>query len=211
MIFHVNCWFFVVCFRLDSVGQLISPNDTHITSTHYYSQNSAPQTARSDGFLWTTTSSCRCNARSSSSSSTCCCNTRCCSNTLKDNVSTSSDYLAAASHATAAAVLFPGSTLTHMKLRCNSQSEDVPCLGLLHEIAPAVPSAGRIRARTSCCVRRRDGKECRLYTHNGTKASIRHMHKASYYMIYPRRFARKASYVRSWFWRITTQVHSKTL
>ena len=106
---------------LDSVGQLISPNDTHITSTHYYSQNSAPQTARSDGFLWTTTSSCRCNARSSSSSSTCCCNTRCCCNThpllSKDNASTSRDNLAAASHATAAAaVLIPGSTSTHMKV-----------------------------------------------------------------------------------------------
>ena len=34
----------------------------------------------------------------------------------KDNASTSSDILAAASHATAAAVLIPGSTSTHMKV-----------------------------------------------------------------------------------------------
>ena len=84
----------------------------------------------------------------------------------KDDASTSSDILAAASQATAAAVLIPGSTSTHMKRRCNFRSEDVPCLGLLHEVAPAVPSAGRTRARTSCCLRRRDGKECRLCTHN---------------------------------------------
>ena len=111
----------------------------------------------------------------------------------KYDASTSSDILAAASHATAAAVLIPGSTSTHMKLRCNFWSEDVPCLGLLHEVAPAVPSAGRTKARTSCCLRRRDGKSCRLYTHNGTKALIRHLHKASYYIIHPRRFARNAS------------------
>ena len=207
--------FSLLDFRLDSVGQLISAHETHITSTHY-SQNSAPQTARSDGFLWTTTSSCCCNTRSSSSSSsssssTCCCNTRSSSNTAKYNVSTSSDNLAAASHATAAAVLLPGSTSTHRKHRCDSQSEDVPCRGLLHEIAPAVTSAGRTRAKTSCCLRRQDDKERRLYTHNGAKASIRYLHKASYYIIYPRRLARKASYVRSWFWRITTQVHPKNL
>ena len=57
---------------------------------------------------------------------------------------------------------------------CNCRSEDVCCLGLLHEVAPAVPSAGQTRARTLCSLRRRDGKECRLYTHNGTKALIRH-------------------------------------
>ena len=123
----------------------------------------------------------------------------------KYNVSTSSDILAAASHATAAAVLILGSTSIHTKPRCNFRSEDVPYLGLLHEVAPAVPSAGRTRARTSCCLRRRDGKECRLYTHNGTKALIRHLHKASYmmYMIHPRRFARNASYECSCLWRIT--------
>ena len=127
----------------------------------------------------------------------------------KNNASTSSDILAAASHATAAAVLIPGSTSTHMKRRCNIRSDDVPCLGLLHEVAPAVSSAGRTRARTSCCLRRRDGKECRLYTHNGTKALIRHLHKASYYIIHPRRFARNASHKRSCFWRKTTQPHLK--
>ena len=105
----------------------------------------------------------------------------------RDNASTSSDILAVASHATAAAFLIPGSTSTHIKRRCNFRSEDVPCLGLLHEDVPAVPSAGRTRARTSCCLRRRDGKECRLYAHDGTKALIRHLHKASYYVIHARR------------------------
>ena len=83
----------------------------------------------------------------------CCCSTRCCNAPLssKDDASTSSNILAAASHPTAAAaVLIPGSTSIHMKPRCNFPSEDVPCLVLLHEIAPAVPSAGRTRARTSC-------------------------------------------------------------
>ena len=71
----------------------------------------------------------------------------------KYNASTSSDILAAASQATAAAVLIPGSTSTHMKRRCNFRSEDVPCLGLLHEVAPAVPSAGRTRQeRHAACV-----------------------------------------------------------
>ena len=75
----------------------------------------------------------------------------------KDTASTSGDILSAASHATAAAVLIPGSTSTHMKRRC-IRSEVVPCLGLLREVAPAVPSA--TRARTSCCLHRRDGNEC---------------------------------------------------
>ena len=95
--------------------------------------------------------------------------------------------------------------------RCNFRSEDVPYLGLLHEVAQAVPSAGRTRARTSCCLRRRDGKECRLYTHNCTKALIRHLHKASYYIIHPRRFARNASCERSCFWRITTKTPEKVV
>ena len=105
------------------MGQLLSAHETNITSTHY-SHNSAPPTIRWDGFLWTTTSSCCCNARSSSHNSTCCYNTRCCGNTrccntllsIKCNASTSSDILAAASHSTAAAVLIPGSTSTHMKV-----------------------------------------------------------------------------------------------
>ena len=65
-------------------------------------------------------------------------------------------------------------------------------------------------ARTPCCLRRRDGKECRLYTHNGTEALIRHLHKASYYNKHPRRFARNASYERSCFWRTTTRTPQKS-
>ena len=122
-------------------------------------------------------------------------------------------FLAAASHATYSS----GSphprfdTDTHEgERRRNIRSQDVPCLGLLHEVAPAVPSAGRTRARTSRCLRCQDGKEC-LYTHYGTKALIQHSHTASYYIIHPRRFARIASYERSCFWRITTQAHPKTV
>ena len=46
--------------------------------------------------------------------------------------------------------------------------------------------------------------------HNGTEALIRHLHKASYYVIHPRRFARIALYERSCFWRITTQPHPRS-
>ena len=66
---------------MNSVGQLLSAHETHITSTHYDSHNYALLTTRSDGLLWATTSSCCCNACSSNSSSTCCCNNRCCCNT----------------------------------------------------------------------------------------------------------------------------------
>ena len=100
-----------------------------------------------------------------------------------DNANTSSDILPATSEATAAAVLISGSTSTQMKLRCNFCSEDVACLGLLHEVAAPVPSVGRTRARTSCCLRRLVGKECRLYTRNVTKYLIRRLRKASYYII----------------------------
>ena len=116
----------------------------------------------------------------------------------KDSASTSSDILAAGSHATAAevAVLISGSTSTQHKgeRRCTFGSEDVLCLGLLHEVAPAVPSAGRTGARTSLLPASptRQG-ECRLYTHNGAKALIRHLRKASYSITHPRRVARNAS------------------
>ena len=171
--------FLLLFFRLDSVGQLVSAHEKHIVSTHY-SHSSAPPTARSDGLLWTTTSSCCCNARSSSSnsSSTCCRNIRCCCSTRCCNT------LYRAKITPVQAVIFWRRLRTLQQQqsssrfdigihegerRFNFRSEDVPCLGLLHEVAPAVPSAGRTRAR-SCCLRRRDGKECRLYTHNGTEA-----------------------------------------
>ena len=134
-------------------------------------------------------STCRCNTR-------CCCKTRCCTTLYIANITPVQAVIFWRRLPTltgAAAVLIPGSTSTHEgERRCNFRSEDVPCLGLLHEVAPAVPSAGRTRARTSCCLRRRDGKECRLYTHDGTKALIRHWHKVSYYIMHPRRFARNA-------------------
>ena len=98
----------------------------------------------------------------------------------KDNASRSSDILAAACQATAAAVFIPGSTSTHAKRHCKFRREDVPCLGL---ICTGGSVRGTNQARTSCCRRRQDGNECRLYTHNVTKALIRHLHKASYYII----------------------------
>ena len=148
--------------------------------------------------MWTTTPSWCCNARSSSDNNSSTYvhvllqhpvlqqYTLLLQNPLssKDNAGTSSDILAAAFRATAAAVLIPGSTSTDMKCCCNFRSEDVPCLGLLHELAPAAPSAGQTRARTSCCLRRRDGKECRLYTHNGTKALILHKTRHHFCLLY---------------------------
>ena len=77
----------------------------------------------------------------------------------KNTGSTISDILTAASQATEAAALIPGLTSIHTERPCNVRSEDVPCLALLHEVAPVVPSAGRTRTRPSCCLRRREGKE----------------------------------------------------
>ena len=38
---------------------------------------------------------------------------------------------------------------------------------------------------------------------------IRYLHKPSHCIVHQRRFARNASYERSWFWRITIQAHPK--
>ena len=126
--FYDKCWFFVVFFsRLDSVGQLLSAHETHITSANC-SHNSAPPTIWSDGFLLTTTSSCCCNVRSSSSksSSTCCRNTRCgcitrCCNTLyRANITPVQAVIFWRRLPTAAAVLIPGSTSTHTMLNVDA-------------------------------------------------------------------------------------------
>ena len=182
--FNVNCWFFVVFSRLDSVGQLLSAHETRnqyplltqscLTNApvgwlpvghHLLVLLQRPQQQQhkqQQRVLLQHKVLLQFTLLQHSLSS-------------KDNASTRVDILAAASHATAAtAVLIPVSTSTHMKRCCNVRSEDVPYLGLLHEVAPALPSPGRTRARTSCCLRHRDGKECLLYTHNGTKALIRH-------------------------------------
>ena len=188
----------------------------HITSAHYSQLCSAK-----DSVGWLPVDHHLRNARSrSSNSSTCCYNTRCCCNTRccntlyisrKDNISTSSDIWRRPPTLQQQQSSSPVRHDTHEgERRCNFRSEDVPCLGLLHEVAPAVPSAGRTRARTSCYLGRRDGKECRLYTHNGTKALIRNLHKASYYIIiHPRLLARNALCERTCFWRMTTQPHPK--
>ena len=84
----------------------------------------------------------------------------------KDNASTSSDILAAASHDIAAAVLIPGSTATHMKVNVAGTFGQKMC--------PVWAYFTKLHRRF------RPQDECRLYTHSGTKALIRHLHKASY-------------------------------
>ena len=150
---YVVVGFSLVFPRLDSVGQLLSAHETHIASTHY-SHISAPPTIRSDGFMWVTTSS-SCStpaAAAAQQEHVPLQHPVLLQNTLlhyplysKYNASTSSDIWRRLPTLTgAAAVLIPGSTSTHEgERRCNFRSEDVPCLGLLHEVAPAVPSAGR--------------------------------------------------------------------
>lgn len=126
--------------------------------------------------------------------------------------SISSDCLAAAFHA-----MYKSSSPhpwfdidTHESIqRSNLHAEDVLCLDLLREVAPAVPSAGLIRARSPYRLRPGDGKECRPYIHYGTKAFIRHLHMASKYNIHTTRLARHASYERSWVWPIVTQAQPK--
>ena len=169
----------------------------HISSTHY-SHNPAPPTTQSHGFLWTTTSSCCFNARSSSSnsSSTCCRNTRCCCNTRCCNTL----YPANKCKTVKAVILWrrvptyscssphPGLDIDNIegKRRCNFVSDSVLRLGLFHEVVASVSSTGRTRARTSYCLRRRNGKGCHRYTHNGDEDSVKHFHTASYSITHPR-------------------------
>ena len=127
----------------------------------------------------------------------------------KDNASTSSDILARRlptlqQQQSSSPVL----TSIHMKVNVAGIFRRCPLVGP-HEVAQAVLSTARTRPRTSCCLRRRDGKECCLYTHNDTKALIGHLHTASRCTTHPRRFARNASCERSCFWRITSQAHQK--
>ena len=125
----------------------------------------------------------------------------------KDNASTSSDILAAASHATATAVLISGSTSTHMKVDVVAIfgcSLSGPTSRSCTSSSVRGTNQGKNFMRLASPSRQ---KECLLYTHNDTKALIRHLQKASHYMIHPRRFARNASYERRCFWRITTQAH----
>ena len=69
-ILFVKRWFTVVFFGSGFRGAAVLPMKHTL-----YSHSSAPPTTRSDGFLWTTASSWRDNARSSNAR--CCCNTRC--------------------------------------------------------------------------------------------------------------------------------------
>ena len=118
---------------------------------------------------------CRCNTH-------CCCNTRCCNNLYRAKITPVPAVILCGG--------FPrySSSSPHPQFdidthederRCNFQTEDVPYLSLVHEVAPVVPSAGRTRAKMACCLRCRDDEECHLYTHNDTKAFIRRSHKAS--------------------------------
>ena len=88
---------------MDSVRQLLSAHETlnqyQVPTTH----NPALPTTRSDGFLWTTTSSCYCNTLYQAK--------------ITPVQAVTWYILATASRATAAAgVLIPGSTSTHMKV-----------------------------------------------------------------------------------------------
>ena len=80
--------------------------------------------------------------------------------TLLQHPLPSSKYIASGSSDVSAAASHYISSSPQGERRCNFRSEDVPHLGLLHEVVPAVPSAGLTRAKTSSCLRRRDGKEC---------------------------------------------------
>ena len=181
------------------MGQLLSVRETHIISSTHYSHNSAPPTTRSDGFLWTITSWCCCNARSSSSnsSSTCCCNTRCCYNTRCCNAL----HRAKITQVQAVICWRRLPTLQQQQSSspvrhrcCNVWSEDAPYLSLLHEVAPAVPSAGPTRARTSFVLpaspRRQGVSPVHPQRYQGFDPTFT-QDKASYYIVRPRRFARK--------------------
>jgi len=45
------------------------------------------------------------------------------------------------------------------------------------KFSPAVPSGPNQGKNVKCSLGREDGMECPLYTHNGTKALIRHLQK----------------------------------
>ena len=150
---------------------------------------------------------------------TCCCNTRsvllqC---TLlqhplssKYYASTSSDILAAASHATAAAVLISGSTSTPMKVNVvatfgDNMSPVSAYFTNLHRPLRTWDEPGQ--ERLGACVA--ETERSVVCTPTTVPRLIRNLHKASYYSIHPRRFARNASYERSCFWRITTRAQPK--
>ena len=131
---------------------------------------------------------------------------------IKDNASTSSDILLAASHATAAAVLMPGSTSTHMKVNVaatfgQKMSPVWSYFTKLHRRTSRSCTGGSVRGTNEGknvmlpTSPRRQEVECLLYTHNSTKALIRHLHKASYYIIpgTPEAICRNVSYERSCF------------
>ena len=116
----------------------------------------------------------------------------------KDNASTSGDIFTAASHATAAsAALIPGSTSTHIKVNVaatfgQKMSSVWAYFTKLHRRfrprdepgqerhAACVDETARIHSSyhkdESFGRAHKDGKECHLDTHNGTKALIRHLH-----------------------------------
>ena len=94
----------------------------------------------------------------------------------KDN--TTSGLSAGVSHA-AAAVLIPGSTTIHTKVNVAATfgQKMSPVWAYSTKFSPAVPSGPSRGKNAKCWLRRGDGQECPLYTQNGTKALIRHLHK----------------------------------
>ena len=124
-----------------------------------------------------------------------------------DNASTSSDILAAASHATAAAVHIPGSTSTHMKVNVAATfgqkvSPVWAYFTMLHRRFRPRDEPGQER-QAACIAETARSVACT------TKTLIRHLHKASYYILHPKRFARNASYENNVAVLGGTQAHPK--
>ena len=91
----------------------------------------------------------------------------------KDNAN---DLLAGTSLGRAAA-LVPGSTTTHtnVKLTATFGQKMSPVWAYFMRFWLAVLSEPNQGKNLKCCLRRGGGKECPLYTHNGTKGLIKHL------------------------------------
>ena len=131
----------------------------------------------------------------------------------KDNASTSGDIFTAASHATAAsAALIPGSTSTHIKVNVaatfgQKMSSVWAYFTKLHRRFRPRDEPGQER-HAACVTETASGIVCSSTT--VPRLLVRHLHKASYYVVHPRRFSRRnTSYERSCFRRITTQAHPR--
>ena len=203
--FNVNCWFLVVFSRLDSVGQLFSAYETY---NQYPPLTQSCSTNHSVGWLHVGHHLLvllqRPQQQQQQQQHVLLQHPALLQYTLlqlalsrKNNASTTSDILAAGSHATAARVLIPGSTSTHMKVNVGASfgQKISPIWAYFTKLhrrfrrrdepgqerhAACVDETARIHSSyhkdESFGRAHKDGKECHLDTHNGTKALIRHLH-----------------------------------